>query len=331
MKIRLFFLGVALTPLVFVAPVSAEPSSRLAYAQQCAAEMGDIPQFNCLSGQIIPITKNGVPQTQPTGGENCDNPVQLGLGGGAGQCVPFARFMTISTGNANVTTAIVCRKYEASGPQGANDPMFRDIAVIQHNKATGNTCFFQSKLDGPLHNGTAVPSPQSNSGAASDVWLEPESSGPGGIRCTRCHDADPFIWSPYIVQVADLSKWDPLGPWNSNFLDAFGTTVKTFKPNGNACTACHRIGSEVCDDAGGGNVSVPEVAAKRWMPPGFSGTANQWNSDFGPAVSQIESCCANPNQAVCNTQDATGSNAPQEPPGDAALFLESTLLPLREP
>ena len=331
MKIRLFFLGAAWLPMVFVASVSAEPSSRLAYAQQCADEMGAIPEFNCLSGQVIPITKDGVPQTQPTGGENCDNPVQLGLGGGAGQCVPFARFMTISTGNANVTTAIVCRKYEASGPQGANDPMFRDIAVIQHNKATGNTCFFQSKLSGPLHNGTAVPSPQSNSAAASNVWLEPGPNGPDNIRCTRCHDADPFIWSPYIVQVADLSKWDPLGAWNSNFLDAFGMTVKTFKPDGNACTTCHRIGSEVCDDGGGGNVSVPEVAAKRWMPPGFSGTAAQWNATYGAAVTQIQSCCSNPNQAVCKTQDATGASVPPAQPADITQMLDATLLPLREP
>ncbi|HJU40222.1 MAG TPA: hypothetical protein VJ724_11665 [Tahibacter sp.] len=326
MKIRPILRCTALAPLLVAASASAEPSSRLEYAQQCAAQMGTIPEFNCMSGQILPIKKNGVAQTQPV--DDCDDPVQLGLGG-SGQCVPFSRFLTLSTGNANVTTAVVCRKYDASS--GPNDAKFRDIAVIQHDRTTGATCFFQSKLSGPLHDGTSVPSPQSNSGAASNVWLEPESNGPGGIRCTRCHDADPFIWSPYVVQVADLSKWDPLGPWNSNFLDAFGMHVKTFKPNGNACTSCHRIGSEVCDDAGGGNVSVPEVAAKRWMPPGFSGTAAQWNASFGDAIDQLESCCANPNQAVCNTQDATGANVPPSPDADVTQLLESTLLPLREP
>lgn len=326
MKRRLAFLFAALAPL---APaVAAPPASRLIYAQQCAAEMGTIPDFNCMSGQIIPITKNGVALTQPATGEDCDRPVQLGLGAGS-QCVPFARFLTVSTGNPNVTTAIVCRKYGAS--TGPSDPMFRDIAVIQHDSTTGSTCFYQSKLQGPLHNGTNVPSPQSPLPAANDVWLEPGVSGPDDIRCTRCHDADPFIWSPYIAQVADLSKWDPNGPWNSNFLDAFGTTVKTFEPDDNECTVCHRIGNQVCDSNGAGNVSVPEVAAKHWMPPGFSGTDAAYQAKFGASLAQIKSCCANPNQAVCKTKEAIGAPAPPATPADIAQLLEATLLPLREP
>ena len=252
----------------------AAPSSRLVYAQQCAAEMGQIPSFNCMEGAVIPITKNGNTLSIATPGEDCDNPVQLGLG--VSQCVPYSRFLRVNTGNPNVETVVVCRKYKEND-NGPNDSKFTDIAVIQHNKGTGNTCFFQSDLHKNL-DGTSVPSPQENSANASRYWLEPSSVGPGGITCTSCHDADPFIWSKYITQIANINNWNPLGKWNSNYQDLFGQTVKTFKPDNNKCTACHRIGSNTCNrsDLGGGHVSVKEVENKLWMPPGFSGSSAEW-------------------------------------------------------
>jgi len=118
--------------------------------------MGAIPTFNCMTGTIIPITKNGQPVTSRTQGEDCENPVQLAIG--SSQCVPYSRFLRIPTGNPNVETTVICRKYEEDD-HGPSDNKFTDIAAIQHNKATGNTCFFQSKLYQHLE-GTAVPSPQ---------------------------------------------------------------------------------------------------------------------------------------------------------------------------
>src|SRR5262245_45799421 len=80
---------------------SAAPPDRPTYAAQCAAEMGKIPAFNCLNGQLLDITVNGVSQSQLVA--NCDKPVQLGLGGGS-QCVPFSRLLALDTGKPNVTT-----------------------------------------------------------------------------------------------------------------------------------------------------------------------------------------------------------------------------------
>ena len=281
----------------------AGPASRLAYAQQCAAEMGTIPTFNCMSGTIIPITKNGQPKTSAQSGEDCDNPVQLGLAGDS-QCVPYSRFLRIPTGVSTVETVVICRKYEIND-NGANDNKFTDIAMVQHNRATGNTCYFQSKLEHNL-DGSSVPSPQENSAKASDYWLEPSSGGPDGIRCTTCHDADPFIWSKYIIQVANPNNWNALGLWNSNYQGLFGMTVKTFKPTGNSCTNCHRIGNQVCDrnNTGGGQVSVKEVADKHWMQPGFSGTNLDWFISYAISLNQIFDCCDDPNNASCNTHEA---------------------------
>jgi len=305
----------------------AGPASRLAYAQKCAEEMGTIPTFNCKDGTVIPITQNGVPLTSASGGEDCDKPVQLGLANG-NQCVPYSRFLRINTGVSTVETVVICRKYDQDD-NGKDDTAFTDIAMIQHNRASGNTCYFQSKLEHHL-DGTSVPSPQENSVKASNYWLEPTGSGPDGIRCTACHDADPFIWSPYIIQVANPSNWNALGFWNSNYQDLFGMTVKTFKPTGNACTTCHRIGNQVCDrhDLGGGHVSVREVSDKHWMPPGFSGTNQQWNNSFAAARDQIFDCCDNPNGASCNTKvadaepDADGDFIPDSV--DNCKFLKNT-------
>ena len=122
---------------------------------------------------------------------------------------------------------------------GPEDPLFDDIAVIQHDRTTGRTCFFQSRLEANL-DGRTVPSPSATSPQSSQYWLE--TANVSAIGCTSCHGADPFIWSPYVAQKADLSKWDPLGKYDSNFADLFSGPVKTFAPPGNKCLGCHRFG-----------------------------------------------------------------------------------------
>ena len=304
-----------------VSTAHALPASRLAYAQACEAEMGRTPGFNCMNGAVIPITKNGVAVTSRTNGDDCDNPVQLGLAND-NQCVPFSRFLRLDTGNPNVETAVICRKYDEDD-NGAADTHFTDIAVVQHNKVTGNTCFYQSRIGAHL-DGTSAPSPQENSTNASNFWLEPAISqrtgrmGPGTVQCTMCHDADPFIWSKYIIQVANTGNWNALGSWNSNFQDMFGLTVKTFRPSNNTCVTCHRIGSETSNsnDGGGGHVSVREVSDKHWMPPGFAGSDSDWLQLSGTAVQELYKCFDDPAQANCRTIDQDGT--------DRARFVSQT-------
>src|SRR5262245_366543 len=89
------------------APAGAQPD-RVTYANLCAAELGSIPEFNCLNGTVLPITVNKKPQKTTTA--SCDNPVQLGLHFGK-QCVPFARIQELKTGKPDVLTLALCRKY----------------------------------------------------------------------------------------------------------------------------------------------------------------------------------------------------------------------------
>jgi hypothetical protein len=43
---------------VLAAPVHAAPPDRAQYAAQCAAEMGKIPGFNCLDGELLDISSD---------------------------------------------------------------------------------------------------------------------------------------------------------------------------------------------------------------------------------------------------------------------------------
>jgi len=143
------------------------PQSRLAYANACRADIGTIPDYHCLGGTIIPITKNNVPQTVPLTDNSCDNPVKLGLP--ENQCMPYTRLVDLSpANNPDVTVLAICRKYHASS--GPNDPIFHDLAMIAHSRKTGATCFFQSPVDSHL-DGTNVPSPMSSASIANQYWL----------------------------------------------------------------------------------------------------------------------------------------------------------------
>jgi hypothetical protein len=134
--------------------------------------MGKIPAFDCTQGTKIPITVNGQSVSDAQSGEDCDHPIQLGLGGGS-QCVPNARFLRLPTGFSDVETVAICRKYEQDD-NGPNDVHFTDIAIIQHNRHSGNTCFFQSKLEEHL-DGSHAPSPQAPPTVSSKFWLGPSS------------------------------------------------------------------------------------------------------------------------------------------------------------
>lgn len=294
----------ALLAVVHGAPTRAAPPDRATYAAQCAADMGKIPGFNCMDGALLDITVNGVSQTGLV--PNCDKPVQLGLGGGS-QCVPFSRLLMLNTGNPNTTTVAICRKYFAS--TGPDDTRFDDIAMIQHNKASGRTCFFQSKLEASL-NGTTVPSPQDTTPQAAAYWLDNTTGGPNGITCTNCHAADPFIWSSFVLQKADLSKWDPLGKYDSNFAGLFGQYSKIFQPNNNGCTTCHRFGRGPTADTACNSFPTRYAGALPnathpsdfMMPPGFGGSAASWHTTYDNNFAQVLRCCSNPDLAECRTR-----------------------------
>jgi hypothetical protein len=142
-----------LTSAIGEATAKDEPAMNLAgqedpiveYGKICAERLGPIPPFSCLDDElfkVMPITQTNNGQTiEPDKAvANCDNPIYLPTG--TGFCKPWARIGRIKTG-PDTRAAIVCRRYwspDYPPIQGKDDPVFNDVAIIQHNSRTGETC-----------------------------------------------------------------------------------------------------------------------------------------------------------------------------------------------
>lgn len=210
------------------------------YAQQCDAAIGvSVPDFDCDAGTEVPGQGNTF-----GAGATCNQPNRLNR-----VCDPGSRFQVL-TRTDNVFTVAHCRK--ENGPVGD----YGDIAVIQHNRKNGATCFYQAlgnQTHGDLPGGSLGPGADNkpvkapSKGTGAFPWLSP--SGTANIGCGGCHDNGPFIRSPYLNQVKGTNALPGSDDFafNSNQPYAFvGDAFKTWKAYsvtvGNECTSCHRLG-----------------------------------------------------------------------------------------
>jgi subtilisin-like proprotein convertase family protein len=227
----------------------------LSYGKVCAERLGSLPRdWSCKDGTIIPITRDGVEvpfgQHQPL--DTCDNQIYLGLGN-QGQCVPYARLGRLQT-KPDVETVFICRRYkigdtvlewtDANEDQAkkvtdhvpADVPLHQDVAIVQHNVKTGETCYFQglsvAQAGGKDLPTARIPPPDEEEipadikqkyanlplkqrpMKASKFWITPGQAGTeayaqvgqtetygDGFQCVKCHDSDPFMHSPYVDQL----------------------------------------------------------------------------------------------------------------------------------
>ncbi|MCG8419757.1 MAG: beta/gamma crystallin family protein [Proteobacteria bacterium] len=139
--------------------------------------------------------------------------------------------------NTDAYAVAHCRKQDhAAGRYG-------DIAVIQHNRKNGATCFYQAlgNLSGD------VKAPSKGRSAYSD-WETP--AGTASIGCAGCHDNGPLIRSPYLTQLTGSNKLPGAGDTSFNrdqpyrFVgnDFASWQVLKVEVAGNLCNSCHRMG-----------------------------------------------------------------------------------------
>lgn len=285
------------------------------YSKECATEIEELPIMNCLDGEILPITVNGATPTfrnATISQVNCDNPPLLELSSN-GQCIPYSRVQRVASYDPDVLTVLNCRRYEL---RGENSPYFDDVAVIQHRKSTGATCFFQGKLGAGLRSDRIPPPTESPSETPSGelnvaaYWQETRETVEEG-RCFRCHEADPFVHSPYIQQAKDVVPSVPLGKYKIVGRDFQSWTRYAIDvEGGNSCTSCHRIGSQkTCEKYVEQSVglelprahlaSVYQFPHSHWMPPGEFTDKAAWDSAYLNDAQRLISCCNNPNQSFC--------------------------------
>lgn len=339
------------------------------HGDQCAAKLGPIPPFDCLDDtyfKTIPITVTDSEGTARSPGnrvETCDSPIYLPTGG-HGSCKPWARLGKIPTGD-NTFAAVICRRYwpegtdrpnadgAASGvpaeffttnpavaiqgegswkknPSSEDDPFFNDVAIVQHNSDTGETCFFQAL--GVLY-GSRVPPPTERevpedvaaqhpyAKNAGSFWLTPD--GTANINCINCHDADAWMHSPYVRAVkGDDGSLHLPSTWEMSWPDKyiiigqdFGfqdwTTSYTVTPTSDdSCVGCHEIGSLAgcerwVEDIGSGRhfahyktLYGKAFPRSHWMPPDFTETEADWERMWRGGQKAIADCC--------NVQDDDG-------------------------
>jgi hypothetical protein len=318
---------------------AAEPYDIVAYGKECAELIAEAPPFNCLDGEIIPITVGGKTPETYTRHMTCDRPAYLPYPEKTdGQCAPYSRVRTVR--DDDVQMLLFCRRMYIRPP---DDPRFDSIEIIMHDVVTGSTCFFISQNfgeDPDGENGLRVPPPSEERPpegflSARDLWASPQEIADHG--CIYCHDSDPWMHTPWIAQTRQL----PSDPFGFHSVDAGGPFKAWPKPmsiatRGNDCTGCHRIGSlNTC-----GTRQIPtfgEQPAKMlqsigraphgrlgakpgtslvdpprptsawadsyphsyWMPVGNDLTREMWDITYTHDVAELERCCADPTAPGC--------------------------------
>ena len=311
------------------------------FAKQCDKAIGSensVPDFNSDNGTLVP-TDHLMPAnaTYPDG--TCDRPNVLN-----GNCDPGSRFQVLIN-NADAYVVAHARK------TGEGPGQYGDIAVIQHNKVNGATCFYQGALN-LSHNGNDVKAPSKGVGSP-PFWMTPSAIATSGFPCVRCHDNGPIIRSPYLAQITGPNKLPGAGDPTFNkdqpyyFVGSDFASWKAYKVevSGNVCITCHRLGVNSVSSTGtarklGIIATATSQASKNphsanspiWMVPGQI-TFQQATADAALAIQQ----CADqfsegsplPKSSQCKITQFTGT---VKPDGTAVGIAEIILLiqmPLR--
>jgi len=121
--------------LIFVFDSSELRSESLhEFSRECDPAVGlSVPAFDCSQGTDVPLTHL---QLVPGEGEPslmCDEPNRLNT-----ECDPGSEFQVLLQ-NADAFVVAHCRN--RGGPANRT---YKDIAVIQHNRTNGATCFYQA-------------------------------------------------------------------------------------------------------------------------------------------------------------------------------------------
>ncbi|MBM4267034.1 MAG: hypothetical protein FJ144_10530 [Deltaproteobacteria bacterium] len=351
---RRWVLAAGLLLVTAAAPAFAAEKSKgeydiIAYGKECAELIAEAPPYNCLDGDIVPITVDGKTPTEYTRHMTCDRPAYLPYPEKTdGQCTPYSRVRTVR--DDDIQMLLFCRRMYI---RPIDDPRFDSMEIIMHNVVTGSTCFFISKNFGDKpegDDGRRVPPPTEETPpegniAARDLWGTPDEIAEH--KCIMCHDSDPWMRTPWIAQTEQL----PADPFGYHSVDAGGPFQSWPKPmsiktRGNSCTGCHRIGSlNTCGSqvvgtfgqqpakmlqsigrAPHGILGNPPGASVTegpkttsawantfphdfWMPVGNELTLEEWNVIYEQDVADLERCCADHDAPGCIVEPIVNKEA----------------------
>ena len=205
----------------------------LDHAYACEDVLGPLPKFSCADAIEVPVTKNGVPVSFGSGGDegagssnpnDCDHPWAFGLACQPGNKVGRYQGLNID-GTENPDVVFITFRRDGG------------LGVIGYKCSTGETCFF-SIVDGSDSNNP----PKPGEDGYNNAWMTP--SVVAADKCVNCHMASPFIHSPAVDQLKNpmdtsellvpITGNEPYIVLGAEFQQPFTTNIQ------NSCTSCHR-------------------------------------------------------------------------------------------
>jgi len=291
------------------------------YANMCARDIGPIPAFDCTQGELVPITVHGQEPLAYTQGMSCDRPALLPYDqkGNFGQCTPYSRIHNLSQGHIKISA--FCRR-EFLRP--AESPLYDEVDIVMHNLKSGATCWLHAQNkpgQKPGFDASRVPPanellPPPGKVAAKDFWWQPAATA--SKNCGACHDADPFMYSPWLGQKWAQVPQDPLGKYFHLGKDFTGKGWQSaaLSTRDNTCVGCHRIGNqESCKTfieyasgrkvPAGGNDWANSYPLNHWMPVQNAQSQAFWQQVHGDSVDQLLECCRHPQKPGCSLMPIT--------------------------
>ncbi len=329
-------ISIASMTLGLSTPAFAATQTLQQYAQMCTEMIGQIPAFDCTKGEIVPITVDGKEPAEYKKGMTCDRPSLLVYGKDTfGQCTPYSRIHDLSYHDKDkgaVQISAFCRR-EFLRPQ--DSPFYDEVDIVLHSVKSGATCWFHAEYKEGTTTGfdaSRVPPPNEKTPPAGKVsadkfWWTPARTA--SKDCGSCHDADPFMFSPWIGQKWQKVPTDALGKYHHLGPDFAKWQSSSISTRDNTCTGCHRIGDKAsckgltADYKGfilyaagmatppGGNKTANSYPFSHWMPVSNNQSLEFWQNVHLKSIGELLTCCNDPKNPICTITPLTSKGAPK--------------------
>lgn len=304
---------------------SDEAGRQLCYSCRCRAAMdGWLPspaELQCEHGaeiEVFTTDPSGELVPAAPGAGSCANPSLL-----YGTCDGGGRLGQLTHGD--VTVKWICRYNHTTSAPGVEP--YDDVGVILHNRRTGASCWFDDEdgtgiADGNLPDLDLEASDQANRDAFAELFYVTNGEG-----CTDCHDADPFLYTPYLQSVGWQTGPYVVAGFSRVTMDGGLAPVgrrALVSPESAPCRTCHRLAdgascAQWIPDSVGAEKGFGHEAAvlaapgtdrwwlATWMPytEGVPMTrdAALWETTYGAARDHVLGCCADPGAPGCVWED----------------------------
>jgi|GEM_PF-2048942 len=266
------------------------------YSCQCKSAMdGWLPnaaELQCVNGEeVVMLSRDDDGELVPDDGAACATPSSF-----QHSCDPGSRHGRLAQGDVEVRW--LCRS-----TLGSTGSTYDLVGVIAHNERSGATCFWDAHM-GTVGN-VGLPPLDIVDAPDDEVDAHLRRIGTlGGEGCIGCHEADPFVYTPFLTSVdAPSGNW-MTGPYHLVGLSNGPVTAVEARhitaPEVRACTQCHRLGATLSSDfalhASGrqppGGQQPLDFPFDRWMPHAeMEGmTETEWEAVYGSAVDHLLAC-----------------------------------------